>query len=148
MTYNRGYRDWKKFHGNPGRCRNPIPRLQLGRYVRFDCLAVAAWLTAPRPRRPVRQGRMFPSRHWNAAALPKQLPDRSRLLLSAPSMGIKPAALRHCNYCTYGHICERDRVEAGPATLLLFCTHELLLPQQLLLALREHLLTDIDDRHC
>jgi excisionase family DNA binding protein len=27
------------------RCRNPIPCLRLGRYVRFDWLAVIAWLT-------------------------------------------------------------------------------------------------------
>ncbi len=33
-----------------GRCRNPIPCLRLGRYVRFDWAAVAAWLTAPAPR--------------------------------------------------------------------------------------------------
>jgi excisionase family DNA binding protein len=32
-----------------GRCRNPIPCLRLGRYVRFDCTAVATWLTAPAP---------------------------------------------------------------------------------------------------
>jgi len=39
-----------------GRCRNPIPCLRLGRYVRFDWLAVAAWLTAPAPQdtRPAR----------------------------------------------------------------------------------------------
>ena len=40
-----------------GRCRKPIPCLRLGRYVRFDWLAVAAWLTTPagqetRPARP------------------------------------------------------------------------------------------------
>jgi len=28
------------------RCRNPIPCLRLGRYVRFNWLAVIAWLTA------------------------------------------------------------------------------------------------------
>ena len=28
------------------RCRNPIPCLRLGRYIRFDWLAVIAWLTA------------------------------------------------------------------------------------------------------
>lgn len=33
-----------------GRCRNPIPCLRLGRYVRFDWTAVATWLTAPAPR--------------------------------------------------------------------------------------------------
>lgn len=32
-----------------GRCRNPIPCLRLGRYVRFDWTAVATWLTAPEP---------------------------------------------------------------------------------------------------
>jgi|CZKX01.1.fsa_nt_gi excisionase family DNA binding protein len=32
-----------------GRCRNPIPCLRLGRYVRFNWLAVAKWLTAPAP---------------------------------------------------------------------------------------------------
>jgi excisionase family DNA binding protein len=32
-----------------GRCRNPIPCLRLGRYVRFDWTAVATWLTAPAP---------------------------------------------------------------------------------------------------
>jgi hypothetical protein len=32
-----------------GRCRNPIPCLRLGRYVRFDWVAVATWLTAPAP---------------------------------------------------------------------------------------------------
>jgi excisionase family DNA binding protein len=32
-----------------GRCRNPIPCLRLGRYVRFDWTAVATWLTAPTP---------------------------------------------------------------------------------------------------
>jgi excisionase family DNA binding protein len=39
-----------------GRCRNPIPCLRLGRYVRFDWTSVAAWLTAPAPQdtRPAR----------------------------------------------------------------------------------------------
>jgi excisionase family DNA binding protein len=39
-----------------GRCRNPIPCLRLGRYVRFDWTAVATWLTAPAPQetRPAR----------------------------------------------------------------------------------------------
>jgi excisionase family DNA binding protein len=32
-----------------GRCRNPIPCLRLGRYVRFDWTAVASWLTTPAP---------------------------------------------------------------------------------------------------
>jgi excisionase family DNA binding protein len=32
-----------------GRCRNPIPCLRLGRYVRFDWTSVATWLTAPPP---------------------------------------------------------------------------------------------------
>jgi len=32
-----------------GRCRNPIPCLRLGRYVRFDWTSVATWLTAPAP---------------------------------------------------------------------------------------------------
>jgi excisionase family DNA binding protein len=32
-----------------GRCRNPIPCLRLGRYVRFDWTAVATWLSAPAP---------------------------------------------------------------------------------------------------
>jgi len=32
-----------------GRCRNPIPCLRLGRFVRFNWVAVAAWLTAPAP---------------------------------------------------------------------------------------------------
>jgi hypothetical protein len=31
-----------------GRCRNPIPCLRLGRYVRFDWTAVATWLTSLR----------------------------------------------------------------------------------------------------
>jgi hypothetical protein len=31
-----------------GRCRNPIPCLRLGRYVRY-WVAVATWLTAPAP---------------------------------------------------------------------------------------------------
>lgn len=34
------------------RCRNPIPCLRLGRYVRFDWVAVAAWLTASQETRP------------------------------------------------------------------------------------------------
>ncbi len=40
-----------------GRCRNPIPCLRLGRYVRFNWVAVATWLTAPAPQetRPARQ---------------------------------------------------------------------------------------------
>ncbi len=39
-----------------GRCRNPIPCLRLGRYVRFDWTSVATWLTAPTPQetRPAR----------------------------------------------------------------------------------------------
>ncbi len=40
-----------------GRCRNPIPCLRLGRYVRFDWTAVATWLTAPAPRKRVPEGR-------------------------------------------------------------------------------------------
>jgi hypothetical protein len=41
-----------------GRCRNPIPCLRLGRYVRFDWISVATWLTAPAPQetRPARSG--------------------------------------------------------------------------------------------
>ncbi len=35
---------YEKTHG---RCRNPIPCLRLGRYVRFDWHSVASWLTAP-----------------------------------------------------------------------------------------------------
>jgi excisionase family DNA binding protein len=38
------------------RCRNPIPCLRLGKYIRFDFRAVAAWLAAPAPQdtRPAR----------------------------------------------------------------------------------------------
>jgi hypothetical protein len=32
------------FEKTRARCRNPIPSLQLGRYVRFDWAAVVAWL--------------------------------------------------------------------------------------------------------
>jgi excisionase family DNA binding protein len=41
-----------------GRCRNPIPCLRLGRYVRFDWTAVAKWLSAPAPQEtcPARPG--------------------------------------------------------------------------------------------
>ena len=35
-----------------GRCRNPIPCLRLGRYVRFNWVDVATWLNAPAPQRP------------------------------------------------------------------------------------------------
>ena len=31
------------------RCRNPMPCLRLGRYIRFDWTAVATWLMAPAP---------------------------------------------------------------------------------------------------
>lgn len=39
-----------------GRCRNPIPCLRLGRYVRFNWAAIATWLTAAPPKeiRPAR----------------------------------------------------------------------------------------------
>ena len=37
-----------------GRCRNPIPCLRLGRYVRFDWTSVATWLTAPQSTNPPR----------------------------------------------------------------------------------------------
>jgi excisionase family DNA binding protein len=37
-----------------GRCRNPIPCLRLGRYVRFDWTSVAAWLTTPQNTNPPR----------------------------------------------------------------------------------------------
>ncbi len=39
-----------------GRCRNPIPCLRLGRYVRFDWTAVATWLTIPQDANPPRPG--------------------------------------------------------------------------------------------
>jgi excisionase family DNA binding protein len=37
-----------------GRCRNPIPCLRLGRYVRFDWTSVATWLTAPHDTNPAK----------------------------------------------------------------------------------------------
>jgi len=39
-----------------GRCRNPIPCLRIGKYVRFDWVVVATWLTttAPQEARPAR----------------------------------------------------------------------------------------------
>jgi hypothetical protein len=37
-----------------GRCRNPIPCLPLGRYVRFNWTSVAAWLAAPQDTNPPR----------------------------------------------------------------------------------------------
>src|ERR1700689_2278785 len=45
-----------------GRCRNPIPCLRLGRYVRFDWAAVATWLTAPAPQEPRPSKPDLPSR--------------------------------------------------------------------------------------
>jgi excisionase family DNA binding protein len=55
-----------------GRCRNPIPCLRLGRYVRFDWTAVAAWLTAPAPQdtRPARPD--LPSRRKAASPAPSR----------------------------------------------------------------------------
>ncbi len=51
-----------------GRCRNPIPCLRLGRYVRFDWTAVATWLTAPQETHPVRPA--FPNRRKVAPQRP------------------------------------------------------------------------------
>ena len=55
-----------------GRCRNPIPCLRLGRYVRFNWVAVAAWLTAPAPQdtRPARPA--LPNRRKAAAPVPSR----------------------------------------------------------------------------
>jgi excisionase family DNA binding protein len=55
-----------------GRCRNPIPCLRLGRYVRFDWTSVATWLTAPAPQdtRPAKP--VLPNRRKAAAPLPSR----------------------------------------------------------------------------
>jgi hypothetical protein len=41
--------DFWVYEKTRGRCRNPIPCLRFGRYMRFDWTAVATWLTAPAP---------------------------------------------------------------------------------------------------
>jgi excisionase family DNA binding protein len=54
-----------------GRCRNPIPCLRLGRYVRFDWTAVATWLTAPAPQE-LRSSRPdLPKNRKTAAPIPR-----------------------------------------------------------------------------
>jgi len=70
-------RDSWVYEKTRGRCRNPIPCLRLGRYVRFNWLAVTAWLTAPAPQdtRPARPD--LPNRRKAAAPVPKlNGPDR------------------------------------------------------------------------
>jgi len=55
-----------------GRCRNPIPCLRLGRYVRFDWTTVAIWLTAPAPQETPPARPSLPSRQKASSPAPSR----------------------------------------------------------------------------
>jgi excisionase family DNA binding protein len=76
-----------------GRCRNTIPCLRLGRYIRFDWTAVATWLTAPQDTTPARPD--LPNRRTAASPGPiktgSKQADRSSAgcqLLSHGALGV------------------------------------------------------------